>query len=67
MRILYPEIVEGAVASSGPVLAELNFYQYLEVVKASLAVTEQGCGPAIIIFITSLLSPMIVFFCTSPW
>ena len=43
MRILYPGIVVGAVASSGPVLAELNFYQYLEVVKASLAVTKQGC------------------------
>ena len=42
MRILYPEIVEGAVASSAPVLAELNFYQYLEVVNTSLALTKQG-------------------------
>ena len=47
MRILYPKIVVGAVASSGPVLAELNFYQSLEVVKASLALTKQGCGLAI--------------------
>lgn len=42
MRILYPEIIVGAVASSGPVLAELNFYQYLEVVQSSLSVTTQG-------------------------
>ena len=47
MRILYPEIVEGAVASSGPVLAELNFYQYLEVVNTSLALTKQGFELAI--------------------
>ena len=56
MRILYPGIVVGAVASSGPVLAELNFYQYLEVVQSSLAVTTQGaqCNENILAAITEL-------------
>jgi len=32
----YPNLFDGAVASSDPVQAELDFYQYLEVVTASL-------------------------------
>ena len=42
LRMFYPETVAGAVATSGPVQAELNFYQYLEVAGASLATTKNG-------------------------
>ena len=38
----YPDTVAGAVATSGPVQAELNFYQYLEVAGESLASTKSG-------------------------
>ncbi|XP_014356506.2 putative serine protease K12H4.7 [Papilio machaon] len=33
MRLLYPELVDAAVASSGPVLAKKDFYEYLEKVN----------------------------------
>ncbi len=36
LRLKYPHIVIGAVASSAPVQAELDFSQYLDVVTASL-------------------------------
>ena len=42
LRIKYPQTVVGAVASSGPVQAKVDFYQYLEVVSASLATAETG-------------------------
>lgn len=42
LRMLYPDTVAGAVATSGPVQAELNFYQYLEVAGESLATTKNG-------------------------
>ena len=42
-RQLYPKVVVGAVASSAPVLAKLDFVEYVEVVEASLA-TAGGCG-----------------------
>ena len=42
LRMLYPETVAGAVATSGPVQAELNFYQYLEVAGESLGTTKNG-------------------------
>lgn len=42
LRMYYPQTVAGAVATSGPVQAKLNFYQYLEVVATSLATTEKG-------------------------
>lgn len=34
----------GAVASSAPVLAQLDFPEYLEVVAASLTTTGSGCN-----------------------
>jgi len=37
MRLKYPHLIDASVASSGPVLAEVDFYQYLEVVQNSLA------------------------------
>ena len=41
-RKLYPEVVVGAVASSAPVLAELDYIEYVEVVAASLGNSSQG-------------------------
>lgn len=42
LRIKYPQTVVGAVATSGPVQAQLNFHQYLQVVRASLATSEES-------------------------
>ncbi|XP_059051096.1 putative serine protease K12H4.7 [Achroia grisella] len=36
MRLLYPELVDAAIASSAPVLAKLDFYEYLETVSEDL-------------------------------
>lgn len=36
LRLLYPKVVVGAVASSAPVLAKLDYVEYVEVVEASL-------------------------------
>lgn len=36
LRQVYPKVVVGAVASSAPVLAKLDFVEYVEVVAASL-------------------------------
>jgi len=36
MRQKYPQLIDASIASSGPVHAEVDFYQYLEVVAASL-------------------------------
>ncbi|KYQ94303.1 hypothetical protein DLAC_04602 [Tieghemostelium lacteum] len=41
-RIKYPNLVDFVVASSGPVNAEIDFYQYLEVVQNSLETTANG-------------------------
>lgn len=47
-RLKYPQLVSGAVASSGPVHAELDFYQYLQVVQNSLlSVGGQPCLNAV--------------------
>jgi hypothetical protein len=41
-RTKYPQIADAAVATSGPVNAVLDFYQYQDVVQASLLTTPQG-------------------------
>ncbi|CEF64504.1 Peptidase S28 family-containing protein [Strongyloides ratti] len=43
-RQLHPELIFAAVGSSGPVQAEVDFYQYLDVVKNSLLTYSSGCG-----------------------
>ena len=66
LRIKYPDVVRGAVASSGPVQAEVDFYQYLEVVTASLAASKSGkcmCTDAVNFWfqdIGGLLQPVVV-------
>eukprot|EP01133_Synstelium_polycarpum_P010271 gene10271-11979_t len=41
-RIKYPQLVDFVVASSAPVNAEIDFYQYLEVVQNSLLTAPNG-------------------------
>jgi len=43
MRQNYPDIVAGAVASSGPVFAKLDFLEYIDVVQTSLGTYSQQC------------------------
>jgi len=45
LRLKYPHLVAGAVSTSGPLLAKADFYEYLEVVTASLD-TVPGCVAA---------------------
>ncbi|CAI4230388.1 unnamed protein product [Auanema sp. JU1783] len=47
MRIKHPEHVTHAVGSSGPVLAELDFVEYMEVVRSSISQTSQSCADSI--------------------
>lgn len=42
-RLKYPQIADGAIASSAPVWAKPDFYEYLEVVGASLDYVTPGC------------------------
>ncbi len=39
LRQEYPDVVVGAVATSAPVLAKLNYVEYVEVVEQSLLTT----------------------------
>ncbi|EDV96155.1 GH15372 [Drosophila grimshawi] len=46
-REKYPDLIDGAISSSGPLLAEVDFRQYFEVVKASLASYKPDCVEAV--------------------
>ncbi|KAL0893707.1 hypothetical protein ABMA27_013857 [Loxostege sticticalis] len=36
LRLLYPDLIDAAVSSSGPVLAKTDYYEYLEVVGSAI-------------------------------
>ncbi|TDG53132.1 hypothetical protein AWZ03_000675 [Drosophila navojoa] len=46
-REKYPHLIDGAISSSGPLLAQVDFSQYFEVVKASLASYKPECVEAV--------------------
>ncbi|KAM8707884.1 hypothetical protein ACLKA7_014933 [Drosophila subpalustris] len=46
-REKYPSLIYGAISSSGPLLAQVDFTQYFEVVKASLASYKPDCVEAV--------------------
>ncbi|XP_071085611.1 putative serine protease K12H4.7 [Haliotis cracherodii] len=48
LRMKYPHLITGAVATSAPVLAQLNFVNYLGVVRDSLATTGPDCNKNIL-------------------
>lgn len=48
MRMKYPHLVHGAVSTSGPLLAQIDFQQYYVVVEDSLRTHSQACVDTII-------------------
>ncbi|XP_042240092.1 putative serine protease K12H4.7 [Homarus americanus] len=46
-RLKYPHLVHGSVATSAPVEAVINFKEYLEVVRDSLATVSEDCNTQI--------------------
>ena len=47
LKLKYPHLLAGAVSSSGPLNAKLDFHEYLGVVKSALETTGAGCNEAI--------------------
>ncbi|XP_018564985.1 putative serine protease F56F10.1 [Anoplophora glabripennis] len=43
LRLKYPDLVQGAVSTSGPILAKLDFNEYFQVVIDDLAASSQEC------------------------
>lgn len=46
-REKYPDLIDGAISSSGPLLAQVDFKEYFQVVKASLASYKPECVEAV--------------------
>ncbi|EGG23012.1 Putative serine protease [Cavenderia fasciculata] len=55
LRLKYPQLIDGAIATSAPVEAQLDFTQYLEVVSASIG---PACS-AIVKNVTQIVTQMI--------
>jgi len=47
LRLKYPHLVSGAVATSGPVAAKPDFPEYLQVVQEALKSSTPGCSEAL--------------------
>jgi len=47
LRARYPHLVKGAVSSSGPLNAKLDFWEYFQVVSEALDTTGPDCNPAL--------------------
>ncbi|XP_046667646.1 putative serine protease K12H4.7 [Homalodisca vitripennis] len=47
IRFKYPHLIHGAMAASGPVLSKVDFYEYMEVVRNSLATYGESCVEAV--------------------
>merc|ERR1712038_832138 len=52
----YPHLIHGSVSTSGPLLAQLNFVEYLDVVRQSLDTVDKMCNVYISEATVSLLS-----------
>ncbi|XP_018795347.1 PREDICTED: putative serine protease F56F10.1 isoform X1 [Bactrocera latifrons] len=46
-RQKYPHLIYGAISSSAPLLAKVDFFEYLQVVKASLTTHSDNCLKAL--------------------
>ena len=55
MRLRFPHLVTGSVSSSGPLLAKLDYYEYLQGVARALDTTGPGCNLAIREAVTRLV------------
>ena len=47
LKLKYPHLLAGAVSSSGPLFAKLDFFEYFEVVRAAFDTTGPGCNEAL--------------------
>ena len=47
LRLKYPHLVAGSVATSGPVFAKPDFHEYLEVVETALKAESESCSTAV--------------------
>lgn len=47
IREKYPNLIHGAISSSGPLLAKADFFEYYDVVRDSLATYSEDCATAV--------------------